>query len=302
MYERPNLSRYAYLSIAAALLTIILKTSAFFITGSIGLLSDALESVVNLVAAVSALAAIRISAKPPDEDHSYGHQKVEYLSSGAEGGLILMAAVSISIAAIQRLLNPIPLEQVNLGLMISLSASLINLLVARVLIRIGRSQRSIALEADGHHLMTDVWTSLGILFGIGVVSLTGWYVLDPIVALVVAIYISFSGIKLLRRSASGLMDTALPDSDIQTISRILERHCDEGIAYHALRTRQSGFRSFISFQVQVPGAWTVQAAHNLLEVLEEEIREAIPYSTVFTHVEPVEDPRSWQDQMLDRPD
>lgn len=300
MDQRASLTRYAFLSITAAILTMALKTSAFILTDSVGLLSDALESGVNLVAAISALIAIRVAAKPPDEDHVYGHQKAEYLSAGVEGGLILMAAVSISIAAIQRLLTPLPLEQINLGLLISISASLVNLFVALILIRKGKAHRSVALEADGRHLMTDVWTSLGILVGVGIVALTGWYALDPIVALLVAILICLTGIRLLRRAALGLIDTSLPPAELDSIRNILNRYCLEGIEYHALRSRQSGFRSFISFQIQVPGEWTVQQSHDLVEKIEDDIRKAIPFSTVFTHVEPFEDPRSWKDMDLDR--
>ena len=198
----------------------LLKTGAFFLTESIGLLSDALESGINLVAAFSALVAIRIGARPPDETHAYGHQKAEYLSSGFEGGLILMAAVSISIAAVQRLLNPQPIERINLGLLISIVASAINLIVAIILIRVGKERRSIAVEADGHHLMSDVWTSGGILVGMVVVAISGAYWLDPIIGLLAAVFISWTAIKLLKRSALGLIDTALPEEEVKTIKGV----------------------------------------------------------------------------------
>lgn len=280
----------------------LLKTGAFFLTGSIGLLSDALESGINLVAAFSALIAIRIGARPPDETHAYGHQKAEYLSSGLEGGLIFMAAVSISIAAVQRLLNPLPIERINVGLLISIAASVINLLVAVILIRVGKERRSIALEADGHHLMSDVWTSGGILVGMVVVAISGAYWLDPIIGLLAAVFISWTAFKLLRRSALGLIDTALPEGQVKAIKGVLESYCHDGVEYHALRTRRAGSRDFVSMQILVPGDWTIQEGHNLLEDVERDIRAALPHTTVFTHVEPLEDPRSWIDQGLDRTD
>jgi cation diffusion facilitator family transporter len=300
MLHRTPIERFAYLSILAAISTMILKTGAFFLTQSIGLLSDALESGINLVAAFTALVAIRIASQPPDEDHAYGHQKAEFLSSGFEGGLILMAAVSISIAAVQRLLNPQPIERIDLGLVISLAASAINLVVAQILIRVGKERRSIALEADGHHLMSDVWTSAGILVGMTIVALTGAYWLDPVLGLLVAVYISWTAFKLLKRSALGLLDTSMPADQVRAIEAILEAYFSEGVEYHALRTRQAGARDFVSLQVQVPGDWSVQQGHNLLEEIEGEIRAAFPAVTVFTHVEPLEDPRSWVDQGLDR--
>lgn len=299
MRHRP-LEHFVFLSIIAAISTMLLKTGAFFLTESIGLLSDALESGINLVAAFSALVAIRIGARPPDETHAYGHQKAEYLSSGFEGGLILMAAVSISIAAVQRLLNPQPIERINLGLLISIVASAINLIVAIILIRVGKERRSIAVEADGHHLMSDVWTSGGILVGMVVVAISGAYWLDPIIGLLAAVFISWTAIKLLKRSALGLIDTALPEEEVKTIKGVLESYCHDGVEYHALRTRRAGSRDFVSVQIQVSGDWTVQQGHNLLEDIEHEIRAALPHTTVFTHIEPLEDPRSWVDQGLDR--
>lgn len=300
--KETSLERFAYLSISAAILTMLLKTSAFFLTQSIGLLSDALESGINLVAALSALIAIRIGTRPPDKTHAYGHQKAEFLSSGFEGGLILMAAVSISIAAVQRLLNPQPIERIGLGLLISLLASAINLVVAVILIRVGKERRSIALEADGHHLMSDVWTSGGILIGMTVVAITGAYWLDPIIAILVAVFISWTAFKLLRRSVSGLLDPSLPKEQVHSIEMILEGYCKNGVNFHALRTRQAGSRDFVSMQIQVPGGWSVQQGHDLLEDIERDIRVALPFVTVFTHIEPLEDPRSWIDQGLERTD
>ena len=298
MNNRSSLRRYAWLSIFAAILTIGVKSAGYWLTRSVGLLSDALESGVNLIAAVSALAALTISAQPPDEEHTYGHQKVEYLSSGAEGGLIALAAILIIIAAIERIIEPLPLSRLNIGLALSGGASLINLVVGSTLIRIGKRHHSIALEADGQHLMTDVWTSLGVLIGVGLVALTGWSILDPIVAILVALQISFTAYRLLRRSALGLIDTALPKAQVEAIKSVLNSY--EGVQYHALRTREAVSRSFISYHVQVPGEWSVQHGHDILEKMESEVRSLLPNATVFTHLEPLEDPLSWSDQDLDR--
>jgi cation diffusion facilitator family transporter len=298
MSDRRTLSRFAWLSIAVAILTMVIKAGAFFVSQSVGLLSDALESGVNLVAGFSALTALRIASRPPDDEHRYGHDKVEYLSSGAEGGLILLAAVSIAVAAFRRLIYQQPIHDLGLGIALSFIASLLNLIVARVLIRIGREHRSIALEADGKHLMTDVWTSAAVLMGLGAVSLTGWQFLDPFIALAVAVHIARAGIQLIQRSAMGLIDTSLPEESMTTIKQILERYAEQGVHYHALRTRQSGARSFVSVHVQVPGEWSVQRGHDLLESLEENIRGTLPGVTVFTHIEPIEDPRSFGDEGL----
>lgn len=297
-----SLTRFAWLSIGAAVVTIGLKAGAYALTGSVGLLSDALESLVNLVAAIIALIVLTVAARPPDEDHAYGHDKAEYFSSGVEGTLILVAAFSIGVTAVQRLQNPQPLEDVGLGLIVSLAASLVNFGVARVLFQAGRHYSSITLEADAHHLMTDVWTSVGVLIAVGAVAWTGWDSLDPIIALAVAANIIWSGIGLVRRSVLGLLDTALPTEDRASVLKVLERYVTEGIQYHALRTRQSGARRFISVHVLVPGAWTVQRGHRLLERLEHDIRQTWPrnHVTVFTHLEPLEDPESWQDTQLDR--
>ena len=301
MIGRANLTRYAWLSILAALLTMGLKASAYVLTGSVGLLSDALESGVNLVAALFALVILTIVAQPPDEDHAYGHEKAEYFSSGVEGTLILLAAVLILTRAIDRLLNPVALNQLNLGLAISVTASVINYGVARVLANVGQQERSIALQADAEHLMTDVWTSAAVLLGVGLVALTGWSILDPLVAIGAAVYIAWSGLSLLRRSAYGLMDSALPTDQLASLQAVLDEHAASGIQYHALRTRQAGARSFVSVHIQVPGEWSVQRGHDLLEALEHDIRASLPSAAVFTHLEPIEDPASWRDQQLDRP-
>ena len=298
--DRLFLTKFAWLSIGAAIFTITLKTIAYFLTGSVGLLSDALESIVNLVGAVMALAMLTIAARPADEDHAYGHTKAEYFSSGVEGSLILIAAASIIIAAIPRLINPQPLEQVGLGLGVSVAASLANLLVALVLLQASKKHNSITLEPNAHHLMTDVWTSVGVLAGVGLVVLTGWERLDPIVAFVVAGNIIWSGFRIVRMSALGLMDTALEPDEQKLVKNVLNSYAKNNVEYHALRTRQSGARRFVSVHILVPGKWTVQRGHRLLESIESDIRKALPNVTVFTHLESLNDPASWDDTNLDR--
>ncbi len=298
--DRKFLTRYAWLSIGAAVLTISLKTIAYLLTGSVGLLSDALESIVNLVGAFMALTMLTIAARPADEDHAYGHSKAEYFSSGVEGTLILIAAVSIIGAAIPRLITPKPLEQVGLGLAVSVIASVINLIAALILLKAGKRHNSITLEANSHHLMTDVWTSVGVLGGVGMVAITGWERLDPIVAFIVAGNIIWSGVRIVRESALGLMDTALPAAEQELLKKILEPYTQQGVQYHALRTRQSGARRFASMHVLVPDTWTVLHGHQLLESIEADIRHALPSITVFTHLEPINDPASFEDTDLDR--
>ena len=299
--SRQSLTRYAWLSIGASVATIGLKSGAYWLTGSVGLLSDALEAVVNLVAAVVALGVLTIAARPPDDDHAYGHNKVEYFSSGLEGGLILLAAFGIIYTASERLFNPHSIEQVGIGLVISLVASLVNFAVARVLLKAGRRHHSITLEADAHHLMTDVWNSVGVVLGVSVVALTGWEWLDPLIALVIAANIIRAGVRLLQRSALGLLDTALTTTDRALVVAVLTKYCEqEGNPYHALRTREAGARRFVSVHILVPGMWSVMQGHHLLECIEAELRKALPGTTVFTHLEPLEDPVSFEDQTLDR--
>jgi cation diffusion facilitator family transporter len=298
--NRSSLTRYAWLSIAAAIVTIVLKSSAYVLTNSIGLLSDAVESLVNLLGATIALTMLIIAARPPDREHHYGHSKAEYFASGAEGVLILLAAVSIAFAAVQRLRVPQPLAQVGAGLVVSAVASLINLGVALVLLRVGKRHDSITLEADAHHLMTDVWTSVGVIGGIGVVALTGWQILDPLLALAVAINITWTGFRLMQRSALGFMDTALPPREEQLIVQILERYDQEhGVRYHALRTRQAAGRRFVSVHILVPGRWTTHRGHHLAENIAADIRKALAGATITTHVEPIDDPLSFQDMEID---
>lgn len=291
---------YAVLSIGAALLTIALKFGAYALTDSVGLLSDALESLVNLVAALVALWALTFATKPPDVKHTFGHSKAEYFSSALEGTLIIVAAVSIAITAWGRLFTPQPLEQVELGLVISLAATVVNGGVALILLRAGRRLRSITLRADAHHLLTDVWTSVGVVLGILLVKVTGWLVLDPVIALVVAVNIVWAGVRLLRETGSGLLDAALPADEQEAISLILSEYTNQGIQFHALRTRAAGSRRFVSFHVLVPGEWTVQRGHDLCEEIELAISNALPGAHVTTHLEPLEDPLSWADQELDR--
>lgn len=296
-----DLTRYAWLSIAAALVTIVLKGLAWWLTGSVGLLSDALESFVNLAGALMALAMLTLAMRPADAGHPHGHGKAEYFSSAFEGLLILIAALSIGYAAIDRLMAPRPLAAVGPGLAVSALASLINLAVARILLRVGRAHRSITLEADAHHLMTDVWTSLGVLIGVALVWLTGWLWLDPVIALLVAANILWTGWNLLHRSAGGLMDASLPREELRAIDDVLDRYRAQGLEFHALRTRQAGSDAFATLHVLVPGAWTVQAGHDWCERLERDLAERVPRLHVTTHLEPIEDPASLDDVDL-RPD
>ena len=299
--EKSSLTRFAWISIGASILTIGLKSAAYYLTGSVGLLSDAIESLVNLAGGIMALTMLKIAARPADTEHAYGHNKAEYFSSGVEGTLILVAAASIGFAAYGRLLDPKPLEQIGAGLVVSAAASAINLATALLLVRVGRKRNSITLEANGHHLMTDVWTSVGVIAAIGAVAMTGWTRLDPIVAFIVAANIVWTGVKIVRRSVAGLMDASLPASDLEEVQKVFARHEAAGIRFHALRTRQAGTRKFVSIDVLVPGAWTVQQGHDLVEKIEAEIRAVVDESSVFTHLEPIEDPLSWADEKLDRP-
>lgn len=300
MENRSALSKFAWLSIAAAVLTIGLKTGAYWVTGSVGLLSDALESGANLATALLALLVLRIASRPPDQEHAHGHEKAEYFSSGAEGAAILIAAGAIVFVGIRRLFLPQPLAQLDLGLLMSLLATLVNFAVARILFRVSQSHRSIVLEAQARHLMVDVWTSGAVIVGIGAVFITGWQTLDPVIAVGVGFHVTWVGLRLVQKSILGLMDTSLSESEVERIYTILKRYVDRGVRYHALRTRQSGTRAFVSVHIQVPGRWSVQKGHDLLEEMEGEIRRALPSVTLLTHLEPAEDPSSWDDQDLDR--
>ena len=296
---RVDLTKFAWLSIAAALVTIALKTAAWLITGSVGLLSDAAESVVNLVAAVVALFALRVAARPADKNHHFGHSKAEYFSSAIEGVMIFVAAVVIVGFAIQRLIVPRPLEAIGVGLLITVGASLINGAVAVVLLGAGARHNSITLRADGHHLMTDVITSAGVVVGIGLVWLTGWDWLDPLVALLVGVNILWTGWRLVSESASGLMDEALPKETNARLREILAAHEEETVKFHAFRTRISGARAFMEFHMLVPGAWSVQQGHDAMEDLVDLIQAEFTELRVIGHLEPIEDPRSYEDIHID---
>lgn len=292
--------RYIYLAIAAALTTMGVKFAGFLVTGSVGLFSDAAESVVNLIAALVALWALTLAARPADKDHAYGHQKAEYFSSAIEGILIIIAAIVILTEAVPRLFAPTPIEQVGLGLLFVVAGACINGSVAWVMARAGKRLRSITLEADARHLFTDVITTIGVLIGIILIPLTGWFILDPLIAIVVALNICWTGMKLLYETGLGLLDTGLPPEDQEQIEQVLTSYRDQGLSFHALRTRRAGSRRFLSFHVLVPGTWSVTQGHTICEQIEENLRQKLPESTIFTHLEPIEDPRSWEDQTLDR--
>jgi cation diffusion facilitator family transporter len=301
MQSRASLTKFAWLSIGAAVATILLKTTAYFLTGSIGLLSDAIESLVNLAGAVMALTMLIIAARPADEDHVYGHSKAEYFASVTEGILIFGAAIGIMVTAVQRLFNPRPIEQLGIGLGVSFAASLINFIVARILLKAGRKRNSITLEADARHLMTDVWTSVGVIVGVALAGFTGWGILDPIVAIAVALNILWTGFQLVRRSVSGLMDVALPENEQKLIREVMTKYQERGVNFHALRTRQAAARRFMSVHVLVPGETSVHDAHHIVEEFEDDIRTALGGAvTVFTHLEPAEDELSMEDLHLDR--
>lgn len=296
-----QLERYAWLSIGAAIATIGMKTIAWWLTGSVGLLSDALESVVNLAAAVMALSMLRLAASPPDENHPYGFSKAEYFSAGVEGALIVLAATGIIWAALPRLIAPRALDMPVAGLGLTVLASGVNYAVALVLLRVGREHHSITLEADGRHLMTDVWTSVAVVVGVALVYLTGWLQLDPLIALVVSAHILWAGFGLVRRSVRGLLDPAISAEDQREISKLIAEYSRRyGVSFHAVRTRQAGARRFISFHLLVPDAWTVAQAHRLSEEIEARMRAMVPNAAIFTHIEPISDPASYDDQGLDR--
>lgn len=293
---RVNLQKFAWLSIVVSVVVFSLKLVAWSVTGSVGLLSDALESTVNIVAAVVALFAIRAAMKPADANHHYGRGKAEYFSAQIEGFMILFAALIIVYTAIERIINPRELESIGWGLTISTVAAVINGGTAMILLRTGKQHRSPALVADGKHLLTDVWTSVGVIVGVSLVVITGWQRLDGVVALVVGLNIIVTGVRLLRASTAGLMDKALPDEDHLKIVEVLQRHESETVKFHALQTREAGRERFVSMHVLVPGDWSIQKGHDLSEVIEAEIKALLEHTTVSTHVEPLEDARSWADE------
>ena len=292
--------RFAWLSIAAAALTIALKLGAWALTGSVGLLSDALESVVNLVAAIVALIALTVAARPADEEHEWGHTKAEYFSGATEWILILIAAAGILVTAVERLIHPRELEHLGWGLGISVVASLVNLGVALVLRTAGQRYESLTLEADAIHLLTDVITTAGVLAGVAAVWATGFTRLDPILAIAVALWIVRSGVMIVQKSTAGLLDSSIPREQRAKVETILEEYRERGAQWHALRTRQAGVRTFVTVHILVPGEWTVQQGHDLAEEIEARIRGVFTRATVLTHLEPIEDEVSYRDQELDR--
>ncbi len=293
--DRSSLTKFAWLSIAAAVTTIAMKSIAYLLTGSVGLLSDAVESIVNLLGAIMALGMLTIAARPADDGHAFGHSKAEYFASVVEGLLILVAAAGIAYTGIERIFNPRPLEQVGIGLAVSVGASVVNFVVSRILMTAGKKHNSITLEADSQHLMTDVWTSVGVIGGVGVVALTGWTRLDPIVALIVAVNIIWTGIGLVRRSVDGLMDVALPEPEQQAIEAVMAEYRKKKVDFHALRTRQAASRRFLSVHVLVPGLWTVHDAHHIAEDFEGAIRAVLGDAVITTHLEPIDDEISMDD-------
>jgi cation diffusion facilitator family transporter len=294
------LTRFAWLSIATALATIALKLVAYWMTASVGLLADALESCVNLAGGVIALIALTVAARVPDTDRPFGYDKAEYFASGAEGALILIAAAGIAISAIERLINPQPIGQLAAGIGVSIIATCANLFASLTLARAGARHQSIALTADAQHLMTDVWTSVGVIIAVAAVALTGWQWLDPAIALVVAANIVWTGSRLIGRSIAGLMDTALPLAEREMLEYLLANLAPQGIRYHLLRTRAAGARRFISVHLLVPADWTVQHGHDVAEDLEQAIAARLANTTVLIHVEPIDDARAYGDG-ADRP-
>lgn len=291
-----NLAKFAWMSIIVSVAVFGMKMAAWWATGSVGLLSDALESTVNIVAAVVALFALRTAMKPADAMHHFGRGKAEYFSASIEGFMILLAALIIVYTAIERIITPRDLEQIGWGLTISTIAAIVNGGTALILLRAGKLHRSPVLVADGKHLMTDVWTSAGVIVGVGLVVVTGWNRLDGIVALAVGLNIIVTGINLLRSSTAGLMDKALSDEDHEKIVKVLTKYESDEVKFHALQTREAGRQRFVSMHVLVPGAWSIQKGHDLSENLEADIIADLPGTIITTHVEPLEDERSWADE------
>jgi len=284
-----------WFSIIASILTISLKSWAYYVTDSVGFLSDAMESVINLIAGVVALLLLTIAYRPPDKDHPFGHDKAEYFSSLIEGTLIVLAAIGIGYTAVDRFFHPKPLESLNFGMALSVFATIINLVTARILLHYGRKHKSITLEADAHHLMTDVWTTVGIILGILLVKFTGWYIIDPIMAIAVALSIIYTGSKLIIRSTQGLMDSSLSEKEIEEIKKVLDRFKEQGVDYHALYTRRASAKNFITFHLLLPGDWTIFKGHEITKLIEIEIDERFPNSDIFIHLEPLNDPEAFDD-------
>lgn len=294
----PSLTRWAWLSILAAILTMVLKFAAYFVTGSAGLLSDAVESSVNLVAASTALFALWYSTRPVDRSHPYGHEKIEFFAAAVEGGLILFAAAAIIWYSGNRLLNPRGIESIDTGMAISLSAAVVNLIVARILLRVAAQHRSPVLEASGQHLMTDVWTTIGVIVGLLLVRITGVERLDPIIGILIALVILQTAGRLLRSSFDGLMDRALSEEELETLRTAIEGELEPGVTYHALRSRRAGTRQFVDLHLLVPGQARVTDAHDLANRVEMAVERALPGSETTVHLEPLEEPASWADSEL----
>jgi cation diffusion facilitator family transporter len=296
-----SLERYAWLSIGTAIVTLAIKWAAWWLTDSVGLLSDALEGFVNLGAGMLALWMLKLAASPPDAKHPYGLSKAEYFAAGIEGTLIVLAAAAIIASALPRLLAPQPIETPLMGLALGTLAAGINLGVALILMRAGRKYQSITLEADGQHLMTDVWTSVGVVFGVALVWATGWLIIDALIAIAVGINIIWAGVRLMRRSVLGLLDVAIPGDDLHQIDKLFAEYSNRyGVTFHALRTRQAGVRRFVTFHLLVPDEWSVKRAHQLSEEIESRICSMVPGASLLTHIEPISDPASYDDQALDR--
>lgn len=292
---RVDLTKYAWLSIATAIATIALKTGAWAATGSVGLLSDAAESTVNLVAAVVALIALKVAARPATERFLYGRAKAEYFSAAVEGAMIFVAAAVILVVSAERFVNPAPLENVGWGLVVAIIASILNGVVAGILIRAGKKHRSITLRADGKHLLTDVWTSVGVVVGVGLVWLTGWDRLDAIVAFAVGVNIIVTGVGLVSESVAGLLDKTLDKEHNDTVARILREHSSETVTFHGLQTREAGQQMFMNVHMQVPDEWTVQHAHEFAHEVEDAIIAEYPSMEALVHIEPISDPASYDD-------
>ncbi len=286
------------LSVLAALATIGLKTTAYLLTGSVGLLADALESGINLFAAIAAYLSLRYAHRPADATHTYGHEKIEFFSSGLEGLLIVLAGGGTAWIAIERLINPTPITSLGLGTSLSLSASVINLALGLILIRVGRSNNSIVLSANGKHLLADVWTSVAVIAGLIIVWISGLYVLDPIIAILVGMHIVFTGLGLIRRAIDGLMDHALSSEQQEQLRATIRANTPTGTTFHALRTRQAGTRMFGDFHLLVPGNTTVREGHDLGIKVEEAIQLALKGIEITIHIEPIEDRASWDDNSL----
>jgi cation diffusion facilitator family transporter len=293
-----SLLKWGWLSIGAAIITIGLKFGAYFVTDSIGLLSDAVESVVNLVAAGTALFALWYSTRPVDRSHNYGHQKIEFFSAAIEGALILAAAGTIIWFSFQRLITPQPIESISVGLFIAVLAALINLVLARAMLRVARRHESVVLQADGQHLMTDVWTTVGVIAALIVATVTEWNWVDPLVGLLVAANIIRIGIVLLRGSFDGLMDRAVSLGEERQIRLAIETTLPADVTYHALRTRRAGSHRAVDLHLLVPGAQRVRDAHQLSKRIEDAIAAVYPGTETVVHIEPVEDPDAWLDSDL----